>query len=272
MTLKIRNRFLIGLFVLFVLHGVFNVAFFVYEALNAKVGLPVNAIRPFYIFAKMLPVAFPAVVACAIFFMLYVCVCTLAVYLMFEKTQAIEISYFSGFLIGCCFEGTRLLICVKDFLPSSWFLLFMARIVLTGRILCPMSLLFAAILRENEQRQNFERNFLIMLIVSAFLGLVLPMNSLEFSTTCTILCGYRGILIIYIIVVVLATALTLFMHYHQSKSNSSALILASYVLMMIGYLILCNADNYFCLAVGVAMFSSGSMGYLKGLHSSYLWK
>ena len=106
----------------------------------------------------------------------------------------------------------------------------------------------------------------------AELGLVLPMNSLEFSTTCTILCGYRGILIIYIIMVVLATGITLFMHYNQSKSNSSALILASYVLMMAGYLILCNADNYFCLTVGVAMFLSGSLGYLKGLHSSYLWK
>ena len=72
--------------------------------------------------------------------------------------------------------------------------------------------------------------------------------------------------------VVLATGITLFMHYNQSKSNSSALILASYVLMMAGYLILCNADNYFCLTVGVAMILSGSLGYLKGLHSSYLWK
>ena len=272
MTLKIRNRFLIGLFGLFVLHGVFNVLFFGYKALNGRVGLADKAIRPFYVFSDMLPVSFPAVAAGAIFFMLYVCVCTLAVYLMFEKTQAIEISYFSGFLIGCCFEGTRLLISVKDFLPSSWSVIFMARMVLAGRILCPMSLLFAALLRENEQRQNFERNFLIMVIISAFLGMMLPMNSLNISTTSTMFCGCRGMLIIYVGVVSAMTGLTLFMHYHQSKSNNSALILASYAVMVVGYLILCNEDNYFALTAGVAMFASGTMGYLKGLHTSYLWK
>jgi len=272
MTLKIRNRFLIGLFGLFVLHGVFNVLFFIYKALNGRVGFSENAIRPFYVLSGMFPVSFPAVAASAIFFILYVCVCTVAVYLMFEKTQAIEISYFTGFLIGCCFDATRLLISVKDFLPSSWSVIFMARVVLSGRILCPMSLLFAAILRENEQRQNFERNFLIMLILSSFLGMVLPMNSLNVSTTSTILCGYRGMLILYIVVVVLVTVLTLFMHCKQSRSNNSALILASYAVLMSGYLILCNADNYFFLTIGVAMLSFGSMGYLKGLHSSYLWK
>ncbi|HAM78701.1 MAG TPA: hypothetical protein DCP61_05935 [Treponema sp.] len=272
MTLKIRNRFLIGLFCLFLLHGVFNVLFFAYKALGGRVGLPENAIRPFYFFSGAFPVAFPAVVAGAVFFMLYGCLCTLAVYLMFEKTQAVEISYFSGFLIGCCFEGARLLISVKDFQPSSWTVIFMARIVLSGRILCPISLLFAALLRENEQRQNFERNFLIMIIISAFAGLTLPMNSLNHSTTSTIFCGCRGILIIYVAVVVILTLLTLFMHYMQSKSNNSALILASFAVMTLGYLILCNEDNYIALTVGVALFASGSMGYLKGIHSSYLWK
>lgn len=272
MTLKTRNRFILIFTLLSIIQALYGISYFVLNLLNSNVAAPENAVRSFSFLSPLIPYSFTASVASIIIFHIYVCAASIMVFLTFEKTQAPEITFFMGFLLGIDFDASRIFVPVNGILNSSWSLFFIARLVLTGRILCPMALLFATLLRENEQRHNIERNFLIMLIVSSFTGLIFPLRSSFLTTTNTIPWGYPRIIKIYNLIVVFLTALTMLNNFYQTKSRDALIVVISYVIMICGYFLLCSADNYIFLPAGIFLFFAGTFYYLKKTHSNYLWK
>jgi hypothetical protein len=214
---------------------------------------------------------FGAVILSLFIFLVYVSASVYYIYLQFEKTQSTEIIYFSLFLCGCLTESVRLCIPLFDLWHSlSSFLLFTGRIVLFGRTLAPLALLFDAVFSGTEQRQYVERNLIILIVVSIMTALLIPLDTAVVLPNCCVRWGEGRTFLIVRILILAATAVSLFINSfilgNKEKAPYGFLVLAA------GYEICCYASAYPAAAAGAILLFSGTAVYLGSLHRQYLWK
>lgn len=275
MTLKSRNRIVFLLFIVSVAVLVFSTTFFIHSYINGEVSYSATPYKVYDIFDNS-PL-FQNDLKWSIFaifsFMIYVPTTFLIIYLGFEKTQSLEIIYFIFFLVACLMET------VKIYLPidglwntSSHLLLFTGRVVVMGRILAPLSLLFAAFFGENEQRENVERNILILILVSIFTGIIIPLDSYQVTTSCTVLWSYRKSFHIVRVILSLLTFLVILLQGFEKDSQNLKNCSFFYTILITGYAILCATDCSFLLFAGAGLLTLGSVLYLRSIHSMYLWR
>ena len=273
MTIRVRNRLILILFVLTIANLLLGCGFLLLQAVKGLLQAPEEPVRTFRLFSNVLNYSFAATVAGIMFFFFYVPAAVIFLFFCFEKTQSIEVMFFLGFLLGCICEESRLLICAGGLWQTiSATLIFVGRLTVMGRLLAPLSLLFASLLNGNSQRQNTERNFLILILISIIIGKSFPLNTTYTTTTCTVLWSYRPLFTMSRALVFIATIITLLLPVLQTKSQEGKKTLISYAFMINGYFILCNADNFVFLILGMLLLSTGTFFYLKSVHSTYLWK
>ena len=273
MTLKVRNRLLLVFFAASFLASMISIALFFHALLNKHISNPDTLVRLLKLpDTKLFGYRQPATISAIICFELYAVLTTIFLYFHFEKTQAMEVIYFCGFLIGCLCEGVRLLVPTYNLWHASSMQIFVTRTILTGRILAPLSLLFSALFNETEKRQYAERNFIIMLQLAIMAGLLYPLQTFHISSEFTSGWGLRALFHSIRIGLILATlSVTI---YKGLTNNVSETIKQSIALLILltGYTLLCRTDCYFNLAIGFLLQVSGTVYYLLTLHSMYLWK
>ncbi len=274
MTLKLRNNLILLLFAvslccILVAAAIFLVA----VAQHAITPPPAHRIPAFLNHLAFARYHFVATMLSITVLVLYVPTTLFVMYRAFENTQTSEIIFFSGFLISCLCEGSRILLPLFGLGASfSQLQFFCGRILLIGRILAPLSLLAAAILSDIDQRQDIERNFMILIAVSTMFALVIPLNTTEFTSSCTIHWGFSRL----ITIVKTFFALTAILSFlfgglrHDSKELKMVALAATFLLF--GYQLLAISDNFVFLAVGTAFLVSGTYLLLLNLHKLYMWK
>ena len=241
--------------------------------LQGMVSAPVGAVRTFYLFSKIIPQNFTATIIATSFFAFYVPVVVAFLYFGFEKTQSLEIIYFFAFLIGCLFEVSRLLVPIDSlWRTTSSPLLVIGRIVIAGRVLAPIGLLFASLFSSNDQRQNVERNFVIMVVIAILVGKLFPLNTMKTTTTCTVQWGYTKLFSTLRFCILFVTVLTLFISSYRNNSPEFKNESVGCLSLESGYYFLCAADNYVFLILGSILLTLGTFLYLRAIHSIYLWR
>lgn len=275
MTLKSRNRIIFLLFIISTAVFVLSTTLFILAYTHNEVSYSETPFRVYDIFENS-PL-FQAELKWSIFaifaFLIYVPTSFLVIFKGFEKTQSLEIIYFIFFLVACLMET------VKIYLPidglwntSSHLLLFTGRVVVMGRILAPLSLLFAAFFGENEQRENVERNILILILVSIFTGIVIPLDSYQVTTSCTVLWSFRKSFHIVRVILSALTFVVILLQGFEKDSQSLKNCSFFYIILILGYAILCTADCSFLLFSGIGLLVLGTCLYLRSIHSMYLWR
>lgn len=203
---------------------------------------------------------------------LYVPFCFYILIRFFENTQTTEIIFFTGFLIACLAETARFItICLGLWQTFSNALIVVGNVVLFGRTLAPLSFLCASLFSETTQRQDIERNYIIMLVASVVFAAIIPMNTGRVTSTGFVTEGFIGLINIMRVLFFLTTFTTFFIHGIKKNSGEYKHLAYSSAIILIGYALIVNCDSFIFLISGTAALTAGTFRYLKFLHRLYMW-
>lgn len=277
MTLKARNRILILFFLLALLDTLLNAGLFIRSIMAETLSFPPDADieRQIALLSRLDLLAYEPLAVCisCLAFNAYALLTTLIIYLSFEKTQALETIYFLGFLLSCLAESTRLFIPVYALAqdaPAS--LAVLTRIVIGARMLAPLSFLFAELFSDTESRLFVERNLVIMLLASIFMGLLMPLHTGGYSSIFTYQWGIQDIFHLSRLLMVAATLLAIICKIAANYSTETIHEGIGFLISICGYFILCNSDAYILVIVGAGALFIGTVYYLRSMHQIYRWR
>lgn len=266
MTIKVRNRFNIALFVISVSLLAVNAIHFIiaikkYPVLPANFFLPDNnfSLRAFITYN-------PISVYISLFvFNIYVCVASFIMLHRFEKTQCMQISYFYTFLIACLAETVRLYIPLFNLEESfSLGLVILGRSTTFARLLAPLSILFSVIMCEAEQRQTLERDILLIVVVALFFSQIIPMNTAVIDRNFRVHIGYNTIVVSIEVFVDVVSFITLIIKNYINELSQKTAVGMFFIIA--GFVLLINSFNFVLLAVATFSIFFGSILYLNTLH------
>ena len=273
MTLKTRNRFIRVFLIASLLVAASMIAIF-FIALGMHTILTPPAVR-IPAFLDYLPFAKNSFVALMISFLvlaLYACVCFYLLLRFFENTQTSEIIFFTGFLFACLAEAARFItICVGLWQSFSNILIFAGNVVLFGRTLAPLSFFCASILSETSQRQDVERNYLIMMTVALVFAAIIPMNTARISSTGLVTEGFMPLINTIRFLLFATTVLSFLIQGFKKNSIEYKHLASSSSILLFGYSMLVSGDNFLFLILGTILLSFGTYQYLSYIHKLYMW-
>lgn len=273
MTLKTRNRFIrIFLYISVALTAAMLALFLVTLSKGTILTPPELRIPSFLNFLPFTPSSLTAVMTSFLVLALYACACFYLVLRFFENTQTSEIIFFTGFLLACLAEFARFItICLGLWQSFSNMLIFVGNIVLFGRILAPLSFFCAAILSETSQRQDIEKNYIIMITVSLVFAAPIPMNTARIASTGLVTEGFHSLINVFKFLL-FATAILSFFIQGLKKNNGEYKHLAvSASILLSGYTMIICCDNFLFLILGTALLFFGTYRYLAFIHKLYMW-
>lgn len=268
MTIKTRNRLNFSLFLISLIILVINVVFFLHYYFKTPVPLNITEGEFWHsLFFSYQPMA----VYASLFFMnLYVVITAKMINNAFAKTNCTEISFFFCFLLACVAETVRFYIPMFSVGNSfSELLILLGNFSLFARILAPLSMLSAVIMTQVDERQNLERNMGLIIIISLFIAMVLPLNTGIIEKDFRVHAGFDRVVVMIEILVDSVAIISLFFFnlrdgYSQKTTIGLAMIIAGFVLSI-------NSVNFFILILNLIFFTWGTIWYLKDLHDRYLY-
>jgi len=268
MTIKTRTHLNFVLFIFSLIILVVNLVFFIMFYLRSPVRIN-------YYDGKILKSIFfgyqPLSVYFSLFYMnLYVVLVSLIINHAFSKTQCTEISFFFCFLLACLAETVRFYIPV--FSVDSTFselLIVLGDFSLFARLLAPLSLLSAVIMTGMEQRQNLERNMILIIVLSLFIATVLPLNTSIIEKDFRVHIGYDRVVVIIEILIDSLAVISLF--FFNLRDGYSQKTFFGMIMIIAGFVLSINSINFFLLILSIVLFSWGTSFYLKDLHDRYLY-
>lgn len=273
MTLKVRNQiFKIFMIASLALLAVSLFSFIFTLAAGRLEPLPTFRI-PFFL--DKLPFAKQRIVPTFVSFILlglYVPIVLFFIFRYFENTQVSELIYFSAFLIGIICEAARFFtVCFGIWQTFTNLLIFLGNIVLFGRIIAPLSFVCAAIFSDSEQRQDIERNFMLMTVCAFIFAMIIPLNTAKISSAGLVTESSMFLLnsarVILVILSFFSFYVKSFLHANKDYISEGIWM----VVLYLGYTLLISADNYLFMILGTGFLYAGTYFYLKTLHRMYMW-
>ena len=269
MTIKTRNRLNLSLFVFSLVFLAANIIIFIFSLYNKSFSLDLFETNTS---GKAFLIQYnPIIVIASLFFqIIYVCVTSFMLFRVFEKTQATDISYFFLFLIALIANSLRIWMPLFGMTNTyTELLIFCGNSVIFSKLLMPLSLLFAVVMGNVDQRQDLEKNIFLLLIGCIFFATIIPLNTANICINYEVDYSYRTVIKIAAILVSLATLIALFFNNKQRFYTQYTTI--GLCLIIIGTFILFNSTNLLKLIMSFVFLLFGNIFYLKELHKQYLW-
>ncbi len=192
---------------------------------------------------------------------------------LFENTQCTEIIFFLMFSAGCLCESVRILTPFFGLWSTfSDLLFFCGKITFTGRLLCPLSFVFAATASSAEHRQDVERNIFILAGICIVFAVTAPFNTVKITSTGTVPWGFPTLFLLARLLFTGIAFISFWINAVKQNAKEYKIIAFSMTALLCGYGILCASDNYAFMLTGFALFYTGTLKYLQSLHSLYMWK
>lgn len=273
MTLKTRNSFIRVFLLTSIIIFAFLITVFIISFFNNTLLIPpALRIPSFLTHISFMPNSFTALLLSFLILFIYVPVCFFLLLHYFENTQTTEIIFFTGFLIACLAEAARFLsICLGLWQSFTNILIFAGKVVLFGRTLAPLSFLCAAILSETSQRQDIERNYIIMAAVSTVFAALIPMNTGKIASTGLVTEGFIGLINWFRFLLFATAIISFFIQGIKKNSTEQKHLASSSAVLLLSYSILLTCDNFVFLALGTLGLIAGTYRYLLFLHKMYMW-
>ena len=273
MTLKNRNSFIKVFLLSSLILFLFMLATLIYSIATKNILVP-PAIRlpDFFDHIPFLRNSFLAVMLSFSIIFIYIPISFFLLIKYFENTQTSEIIFFTGFLIACMAESARFLtICLGLWQSFSDILIFAGKVVLFGRTLAPLSFLCAALFSETSQRQDVERNYIIMMTASVVFAAIIPMNTARIASTGLVTEGFMVLINIFRLLLFVTTTLSFLVLGIKKNSLEHKHLASSSFLLILGYSMIVSCDTFVFLILGTAGLAFGTYRYLYFIHKMYMW-
>lgn len=203
---------------------------------------------------------------------IYIPIIIFTVLRSFESSQSSEIIFFSAFILSCLCETARFYILILGIWQTfTNLLIFLGNILLFGRILSPLSFACASVLSETNQRQDVERNYILLIIVSFIYALLIPLNTARITSTGFVTEGFMTLINISKIILILTALISFFVRSYKHGTKDYMILGISQLVLFLGYTLLTSADNWIFVIAGSGLLFTGSYQYLKSLHKMYMW-
>lgn len=275
MTIAGRNRVLIlgicitGIVLVGTIYGCVTVF-----AQKLLVSFPVSVQNPLWLlrqqlfvynnYAKMIGiVSFPLIA-------LFILITT---FVLFEKTHALEISFFSWFVFSLSVEALQLLFPLQKLYPLlTVFFAPLARVILFFRFCACLSLLTSSLFAHKTfTRQTWTIIFLLS-FMSFSLAHTIPVNTAD--TPSFLLFSQSYLYLLYSfngIICLLAVLSFLFVGIYRSipEYRHAALWLLT---ALAAYALLLHTGSWFFIAIGIAALTLGLFFFTRAIHRFYLWQ
>lgn len=211
-----------------------------------------------------------AVFSSLLFMNIYVVAVSRAMTNAFAKTQCSEISFYFCFLISCLFESFRLYIPVL-LVENTYteYLIVLGDFSIFARLLAPLSLLSASIMSGAGQRQNLERNMLLIVVTAMFVAMVLPLNTTIIEKDFRVHAGFDKIVVA--IEILIDTLAVISLYINNKKEEFSQKTTIGMIMIIAGFVLSINSYNFTLFALSVIFFAFGTVFYLKDLHDRNLY-
>lgn len=212
-----------------------------------------------------------AILISAFFQLLYVSTTSFFLYRSFEKTQAFEMIYYFAFLASLILDTIRIWILVIDDISSYLRVLnYLGHIILFGRILAPLSLLFAVIFNfDLTMKKEYGKNLILIIISSLFFAILIPVNSTSLLSNYSVSFSYAKIIRNLTYAITFFCIITLLFNNYRQKTSPKNTI--SFSVMTIGYILVVSSSSILKLSLGCIFLSIGTYAYFREVHNYYLW-
>lgn len=275
MTITGRNKILLTLLIITALAALFTAASVIIILVQKLIPTHMSFSR-FFLFPDNIPLlrynTFPTLLAIAAIAVI-VPFFLFRIFYLFEKTQAVEITFFLWALVGVEFEIIR--ICVPLFQlweGYSLFLLFINKAVFFSRLFTVLCLFFASIFSGSGIFQQADKNIYILMAAAMVITYSIPINTLNQYTTFIFGYGFESQFLLAKCILVCLTVFSFFLTGRAQSIPVYTSVAVSIALFFLGYGLLCVCDNFIALALGVAAITYGSYRFLQQLHTYYLWQ
>lgn len=275
MTIAGRNRILIFGICIAALMAVGSISCcIVIVAHNLLAELPTapeSAFRllrlPFFAYSNY------AVMAGVVTFPLIALTLLICVFFLFEKTHALEISFFSLFIFALSVEALQLLFPLQVRYPIlTVFMPSIARIIFFFRFGACLALLTSSLFAH----KTFTRetaSIIFLLSFSAFaLSHVIPIDTIHTVSFFSFFHSYRYLLYSFSgIVCALAVVSFLLVGIYRSITEYQKAAIRLLV-MLIAYMLLLYTGSWVFIVLGIGALLAAGFFFLKAIHQLYLWQ
>lgn len=191
----------------------------------------------------------------------------------FEKTQAAELIYFTLFLTGIFLQSLRIFVPLFNLYEGyRSILILLSRTFFSGQLLSVLSLWFIPFYSLEDPLQQADKNALIIIVVAVILSFFMPINTQILEASFIYKIGFPQLFSVLKYSLISITAIALVIRGKEHYETKIFLFAFSYLLLIIGSIILGSADSYALCILGALLLSVGNSFFLKTLHAYYLWK
>lgn len=275
MTLKTRNRLILVSVLGSWIISFLTLAYIVRSFYEGQVTPPAYSYRQIWHLQNLsiLKKDFYATIGGILFFAVAVPFFVTGIKIGFENTQSQELIYFFGFLLGCQMEVIRILVPTLDlWRTASTPLIVVGRALVGGRMMAPLCMMMSSLFTEANSRQSEWQNLLICLVISVMTAMMIPLDTGTTTSSFSVLCGSRTLIRGIKIGIFACTIIAMLINSAYRYSHQVKGMIWGFLVMMLGYSLLCIADCWVLTGVGGVCFSVGGVIYLKTLHRFYLWR
>lgn len=272
MTLKVRNRLITAFSIFSILSLIGVLSLLISNVANGTFktvfGYEFFSLEQFSFFKPCQKTVLFSLLFIQFFVPITVCI----LYFDFEKTQSSIIILFCAFLLGNQMELSRLYIALfnlKDTFSQIYLLL--GNFSLMGKLISLFSFFLIASECKNSQKLDVEIDLIIILTISIFVTVLIPLNTSKCTNTFELTYGFSKTVIVLFITVLILTILTFVFSFYETENKKILHLLFSYLLIMAGQYLLTDSDILLFTTIGACFLILGTNRFMKTLHRMYLW-
>lgn len=269
MTIKTRNRLSTAFFAISATYFAIALILTLYQFFSKTLSIP-----QFYLKnvpeQKIITNNSSAVIILIFIVIAYVCVTTFSIKQSFEKTQATDMIFFLMFLFGFLCDTVRIFIpllnCAKAY---SDFLIAISNVVLFGKILAPLAIIFTVLLSGEDYRKSANQNCLIILITSLIFAKLIPINTAILLPNFATSFAYENLLRVFTIMIFIISVISLFINNKKNEYSQKSAVGLTFICA--GYFIAANGYSILTAACASVFLLTGTHFYVSAIHRQYLW-
>ena len=195
------------------------------------------------------------------------------IFFLFEKTHALEISFFSLFIFALSIESLQLLFPLQVRYPLlTVFMASIARIIFFFRFGACLALLTSSLFAHKTFTRETGSIVFLLSFVAFALSHTIPIDTVHTLSFFLFSRSYRYLLYSFSgIICVLAVLSFLSVGIYSSiiEYRKAAIRL---LIMLIAYTVLLYSGSWFFTLLGIAVLLAGGFFFLKAIHQFYLWQ
>lgn len=215
-------------------------------------------------YAAMIRIASLPIIAVIILF---------SIFFLFEKTHALEISFFSLFIFSLSVESLQLLFPLQKAYPLLIiFSASIARTIFFFRFFACLSLLTASLFAHKTFTREIGAAIFLLSFISFALAHSIPINTVRALSFFSFSESYRSLLYsFHTIICALAVFSFLFVGIFRSISEYRQAALWLFIIL-IAHIVLLYTGSWVFTAAGITTLAGGSFLFLRAIHQFYLWQ